>query len=88
MKRETAPLPEKDRTNGLAWNCWEDEAWAQDHFLDLVLRYPDQWVCVYQRQVVAVHEDLNTARTSAAAQVRGGIPTVVFAYSRAIRDGW
>jgi len=32
---------------------WEDEDWAYDNYNDLVKLYPDQWVSIVDRQVIA-----------------------------------
>jgi len=31
---------------------WEDERWLFEHAAELTERYPDQWVVIYNRQVV------------------------------------
>ncbi len=32
---------------------WEDLKWARDHHSELLVRYRNQWVAIYQEQVVA-----------------------------------
>ena len=36
-----------------------DSAYFREHYEELLARYPDRWVAVYDRQVVAVAEDQN-----------------------------
>ena len=32
---------------------WEDSKWASEHFTEIVRKYPDQWVAIVDRKVVA-----------------------------------
>jgi len=32
---------------------WEDEDWAYDNYIELVKMYPDQWVAVVDKKVIA-----------------------------------
>ena len=45
---------------------WEDRDWAWDHYAEFVQQYPDQWIAVYHKEVVAHGESIdeieNTAR--------------------------
>jgi hypothetical protein len=36
---------------------FEDEKWLMDHELELAQQYPDQWVAVVNKEVVAVGKD-------------------------------
>ncbi len=40
----TLPIPKE---------FWEDEDWTYDNYNDLVRMYPDQWVAVVDKKVVA-----------------------------------
>ncbi|MEA3360987.1 MAG: DUF5678 domain-containing protein [Thermodesulfobacteriota bacterium] len=32
---------------------WEDSKWASEHFTEIVRKYPDQWVAIVDKHVVA-----------------------------------
>ena len=32
---------------------WEDSKWASEHFSEIVKKYPDQWVAIVDKKVVA-----------------------------------
>ncbi len=32
---------------------WEDSKWANEHFSEIVKKYPNQWVAIVDKQVVA-----------------------------------
>lgn len=32
---------------------WEDSKWANEHFTEIVREYPDQWVAIVDKKVVA-----------------------------------
>ena len=32
---------------------WEDSKWAREHFSDIVKQYPDLWVAIVDKKVVA-----------------------------------
>ena len=36
---------------------WEDEGWAYDNYNELVRMYPNQWVAIVNKQVVAAGKD-------------------------------
>ena len=50
---EPEPLPKR---------FWEDERWINEHAMDLVRRYPDQWIAVLNREVVAAGKHLRTVQ--------------------------
>lgn len=37
---------------------WEDEKWANEHYGELVRKYPDKWVAVVNKKVVAAGESI------------------------------
>ena len=37
---------------------WEDRDWAWEHYAELVKQYPDQWVAVCHKKVVAHSESI------------------------------
>ncbi len=73
------PLTAREWMREIPQNHWDDEAWARDHYADLTARYPDQWVIVHQRQVIAAHKDLGVAEKLAMDRLDGEMPTIVFA---------
>ena len=48
---------------------WEDQRWIIEHIAELVREYPDQWVMVYNKQVVAASPDLGVAKERAFNRV-------------------
>ena len=46
---EPKPLPTR---------YWEDEKWLEENIVELTRRYPDQWIAVLNRQVVAANRHL------------------------------
>ncbi len=37
---------------------WEDKDWAFDHYSEWMKKYPDQWIAVVDKKVVAFGEDI------------------------------
>lgn len=48
----------KDETEDIPREFWEDMKWGREHFSDLMASYPDQWVAIVERKIVAVGKDL------------------------------
>ena len=44
---------------------WEDEGWAYDNYNELVKMYPNQWVAVVNKQVVAAGKNGTEVITTA-----------------------
>lgn len=38
---------------------WEDRDWAWDHYGEFVKKYPDQWIAVYHKEIVAHGESID-----------------------------
>jgi len=47
QNNEFSPIPSTPK------EFWEDEDWAYDNYNDLVKLYPDQWVSIVDKHVVA-----------------------------------
>lgn len=37
---------------------WEDKDWAFDHYSEWMKKYPDQWIAVVDKKVVAAGKDI------------------------------
>lgn len=46
----------KAQESTLANEYWEDRDWAWEHYAEFVKQYPDQWIAISNKQVVA-HSD-------------------------------
>ena len=38
---------------------WEDRDWAWDHYAEFIQKYPDQWIAVCNKEVVAHSESID-----------------------------
>ena len=53
------PLLSAEETEGIALpspgpkEYWEDSKWANEHFTEIVKEYPNQWVAIVNKEVVA-----------------------------------
>lgn len=41
---------------------WEDQNWAIEHYAELIKKYPDKWVAVVNKKVVAAGESIRKIR--------------------------
>ena len=41
---------------------WEDQNWAIEHYAELIKKYPDKWVAVVNKKVVATGESIRKIR--------------------------
>jgi len=57
---------------------WEDGRWLFTHAPELVRQYPEQWLVIYQKQVVAVAPNRCEARQAAAKKLGDVGPLVVY----------
>ena len=46
---EPEPLPKE---------FWEDEEWVNENYTELVQKYPDQWIAVYDKEVIVANKYL------------------------------
>ena len=44
---------------------WEDEKWANEHYGELIKKYPDRWVAVVNKKVVAAGLDIKKIKAIA-----------------------
>jgi hypothetical protein len=68
LSTTTKKTPEQD---------WDDSDWAVANAQALSERYPDQWVAIYNKAVIAHHKELGRA---AAKVKRQGIANPVFKF--------
>ncbi len=53
------PILSKEEIEGLkipsqgSVDYWEDSKWAGEHFSEIVKKYPDQWVSIVGKKVIA-----------------------------------
>ncbi len=40
-----------------AQRYWEDQKWALNHYAELMTKYPDQWIAIVNKQVVAASKE-------------------------------
>ncbi len=38
---------------------WEDRDWAWDHYAEFIKQYPDQWIAVCNKEVIAHSESID-----------------------------
>ena len=48
---------------------WDDEAWISEHMDELYPKYINQWVIVYDGEVIGAHRDLGVASDMAEAKI-------------------
>ena len=44
---------------------WEDDAWADEHYEELVKKFPQKWVAVVNKKVVSVGDSPTRVREEA-----------------------
>lgn len=55
----------------LSAEFWKDDRWAHRNYQHLVKKYPNQWIAVLNKKVIAFSEDLAKVEEE-AARVAGG----------------
>jgi hypothetical protein len=63
-KRATKNLPKSSSPQ-----YWEDSRWSLDHDAEISEKYPNQWVFVFNKNVVAAGKDPNEAERIAIEKV-------------------
>ena len=61
---------------------WEDMQWGEDNYSELVKKYPDQWVAIVNKKVVASGQSLRDIEIEAERETNkknGIIPTIFVA---------
>jgi hypothetical protein len=68
---------DKSRPPRLSRQFLQDEQWASDHMQELIEKYPNQWVMVYNGEVIAHGEEV-WLKWRKADELRLGQPLVTF----------
>jgi len=56
---------------------WEDAKWAEEHYSELIKKYPEEWIAIVDKKVVSRGENLALVREEARAKTgRERIPTI------------
>ncbi len=63
---------------------FEDSHWVNENINELVKKYPDQWIAVYDKEIVAVDENLAEVEKVAAKKEINGqcVYSFIEGYSR------
>ncbi len=75
VKAKTKPA--KDRPPRLSRQFLRDEQWISDHIQELIEKYPNQWIMVYNGEVIA-HGDGVWTMWRKADELGLGQPVVTF----------
>ncbi|HID26360.1 MAG: DUF5678 domain-containing protein [Methanosarcinales archaeon] len=57
---------------------WEDVEWVRKYCSELTAKYPDQWVAIFNKQVIAADEDLGKVEDIAKAKIHEEPIHVIF----------
>lgn len=57
---------------------WEDERWANEHYGDLIKKYPDMWVAIVNKKVVAAGESIRKIEELARKKTRKLLFPIIF----------
>jgi hypothetical protein len=60
IERYSPELPPKE--------YWVDVRWSEEHYAELVARYPNQWVAIVNGEVISAGNDLGRVVDEARAQ--------------------
>ena len=60
IERYSPELPPKE--------YWDDVRWSEEHYAELVARYPNQWVAIVNGEVISAGNDLGRVVDEARAQ--------------------
>lgn len=58
---------------------WEDDQWASEHYGDIVKQYPNQWVAVVDKKVIAAGKSMTEVINKAQSVYAGRQFPVLFA---------
>jgi hypothetical protein len=61
---------------------WEDRDWAWDHYAEFVKEYPDQWIAVCHKEVVAHGESIDEIEKIAREKTKMTHFPVIFVEGR------
>ena len=57
---------------------WEDEKWANEHYGELIKKYPDRWIAVVNKKVVAAGLDIKKIKAIARKKTGERLIPVLF----------
>ena len=56
---------------------WEDDKWAEEHYSELIKKYPGQWIAVFNKKVISYGKNLAKVKEEAVLNVgKQKIPTL------------
>ena len=47
----------------------EDWNWAREHISELTVKYPDKWVAIFEKKVIAANSELGRAEDEAREKI-------------------
>lgn len=57
---------------------WDDREWAYEHYSDLIKKYPDKWIAVLDKKVVAVSDGSGKILEKARAKTKKKYIPIIF----------
>lgn len=57
---------------------WDDREWAYEHYSDLIKKYPNKWIAVMDREVVAVSDGSGNILEEAKAKTQKKYIPIIF----------
>ncbi|MBU0567359.1 hypothetical protein KJ693_05165 [bacterium] len=54
----------------LSKKFWEDKRWGTEHYQDFIKKYPDMWIAVVNRKVVASSKSITEAKEKARRETK------------------
>jgi len=61
----------------------EDWNWAREHISELTIKYPDKWVAIFEKKVIAANSELGRAEDEAREKISEKRIPLIFVGSRA-----
>ena len=62
---------------------WEDRKWASERMSELVAKYPDKWIAVFNKKVIAANRELGKAEDEAREKTHEKYIPLIFVGSGA-----
>ncbi|MDI6794882.1 MAG: DUF5678 domain-containing protein, partial [bacterium] len=63
---------------GIPREFWDDREWAYAHYQDLAKKYPDKWVAIMDKEIVAVSDGSGNILEEARARTKREYIPIVF----------
>jgi nitrogenase molybdenum-iron protein alpha/beta subunit len=60
---------------------WDDMKWAREHYAELVRKYPEKWVAIVNKVVVAVGDSIKSVKREAQERTSKKHIPVIFVES-------